>query len=231
MTSHVFKAVLTLFFITSQICTAQIEGKVNLRFVSFPKTNRPIPIELLVGEKETIIVQTPSNELSPVYKVDSMENWVVGKTTTGENGITSFAVYGQSKAIKSSEQLILIIRQGSDFSDGLTLTAIDYSPNGLDKGDFMFINASDLDIEGIVGEKKIAIKPGESSQITPAPSDKDASRKSFRTQLFYKKDNHPKPFFSTTWPLNPRARSMIFFYNSPHNNNGLKMHTIQDFTP
>ncbi len=231
MTFTLTKKIIALLTFTLLVDTALSEETVNLRFVTFPKTNHPIKLELLVGEKETIIVKTPSNELSPVYKVDSMESWVVGKTTTGENEEASFVAYGQSKAIKSSEQLMLIVRQGSDLSEGLTLTTIDYSSNGFDKGDFMFINASDLDIEGIVGEKKIAIKPGEISQITPSPSDKNASRKSFQTQLFYKENNLPKPFFSTTWPLSPRARSMIFFYNSPQNNNGLKMHTIQDFTP
>lgn len=231
MTSHLQIAILTLLFITSQIFSAQIEGTVNLRFVSFPKTNSPAPVELLVGEKETIVIKTPSNELSPVYTVNSMENWIIGETTIGENGKASFAAYGQSKTIESSEQLILIIRKGSELSEGLILIPIDYSASGFDKGDFMFINASRMEIGGVVGGKKFAIKPGKIAQILPEPIDKDAARKFCQARLLYNKNNQAKPFFSTTWPLNPRARSMIFFYNSPQNNNGLKMHTIQDFAP
>ena len=94
------------------------------------------------------------------------------------------------------------------------------------------MNAAKVDIAGMLGGKKFALKPGAHVLIEPAETRKrqDSSTEQFFTEFFFRKENETRPFFSSTWPHNMKTRSMVFFYHDPHNDR-LRLHTIRDYIP
>ena len=63
----------------------------NLRFISFPKSDEIAEVELYLGEGRTMDVEIPSNDLSKDYRVPAMQEWVVGESTQGEDGKPVYA--------------------------------------------------------------------------------------------------------------------------------------------
>ena len=181
-------------------CAAQEGESVTLRFLSFPRAIDPAPVELVAGEGKTIKVEIPSNELSEPCKVKRQANWVVGETVKGTDGKPVFKVFGQAAALASSEQLLLLIRKGKDHADGFEVIPIDYRSTEFGPGKFSIIKP-----KGEAGDNKLV-----------------------HTTLYFRKDDQPKPFFSSTWPLSDAARSLIFFYHDPDTNR-LRLHSIRDF--
>jgi hypothetical protein len=207
-------------------CTAQDGVEVTLQFLSFPKTIDPKPVELLIGDGKTIEVQIPTNEMSAPYKVRQQGTWAVGKSVTGEDGKPAFKAYGSSKALASPKQLILLLRKGPENADGMDVIPIDNQVKSFGGGKFLFMNAAKIDIAGVVGEEKFAIKPGQHVIIKPKAEleERDHCQSSF----YFRKEDEAKPFFSSTWPLNEKARGLVFFYHDP-NTQRLRLHTIRTF--
>ena len=50
------------------------------------------------------------------------------------------------------------------------------------------------------------------------------------TEFFFRKQTETRPFFSSSWPANKKARSMVFLYHDTHNQ-CLRMHIIRDYLP
>ena len=101
-----------LAYVASFSCHAQEVEQVKVRFVSFPKCDDPHPIELLVGEKKTILVELPTNSISNAYTVEKPVNWSLGKTVKDKEGNPSFQSYGTTPLLAAPEQLILVVRNG-----------------------------------------------------------------------------------------------------------------------
>jgi hypothetical protein len=212
-------------------CLAQKpDDVVTLQFVSFPKSIDPKPVELLLGEGKTLEVKIPTNALSGEYKVKRLDQWVFGKSTVKENDKISFETYGQAHALGSPKQIILLVRKGAENADGMEIIPIENNAENFGGGIFFFMNAATVDIAGIIGDKKFALKPGKFTTVTPKIKKPNPESKTIQTQLFFRKNHEPKPFFSSIWPLDEKARSMIFFYHDPHTKR-LRMHTIRDFLP
>ncbi len=207
-------------------CAAQEGESVTLQFLSFPRAINPEPVELVVGEGKTIQVETPSNELSTRYKVKLQATWMVGETVEGKDGKRAFNVFGKATALAATEQLILLIHKGQANADGFDVIPIDYRLTEFGGGKFLFMNAAKVDIAGVVGTEKFVVKPGKYSIIKPKGENGD--KKLVHTTIYFRKDNQPKPFFSSTWPLSDVARSLIFFYHDPDSKR-LRLHTIRDF--
>ena len=212
---------------------AQQEGEqVTLQFVTFPKWVAREPIQMVIGEGETIEFTAPSNSFSKPYQVPKLSNWVFGRTGQNAKGDPVFETFGQGKALGSKSQLILLIRLGKEPKDGLKVIALDSQLGEFGGGQFFYYNASTFDIGGMMGDSKFILKPGEYRIIKP--KDKDIVVKdgmSFvQTVHLYRKEEIKNPFFNSTWHLNPKARSMIFFYQD-NDAKRLKMHTLQDFLP
>jgi hypothetical protein len=208
-------------------CAAQEGESVTLRVLSFPRAIDPAPVELVAGEGKTIKVEIPSNELSEPCKVKRQANWVVGETVKGEDGKPVFKVFGQAAALASSEQLLLLIRKGKDHADGFEVIPIDYRGTEFGPGKFLFMNAAKVDIAGVVGSERFAVKPGKHSIIKPKADGND-DKKLVHAALYFRTDGQAKPFFSSTWPLSDAARCLIFFYHDPDTNR-LRLHSIRDF--
>jgi hypothetical protein len=151
---------------------------------------------------------------------------MVGETVEGKDGKRAFNVFGKATALAATEQLILLIHKGQANADGFDVIPIDYRLTEFGGGKFLFMNAAKVDIAGVVGTEKFVVKPGKYSIIKPKGENGD--KKLVHTTIYFRKDNQPKPFFSSTWPLSDVARSLIFFYHDPDSKR-LRLHTIRDF--
>ncbi|NNC87190.1 MAG: hypothetical protein HKN82_01880 [Akkermansiaceae bacterium] len=204
---------------------AQEGEKVTLRFVSFPRSTDPDPVELLVGNGVTTEVAIPSNEISGAYEVPRQGTWAVGETVQGPDGEPSFRIFGKAKALASPTQLILLVRKGKEYADGFEVIPIDSRVTRFGGGKFLFMNAAKVDIAGKVGDQKFALKPGGHTILEPRA---EAGERTFHTSLYFRKDDEAKNFFSSKWPVSDRARGLIFFYHDPRTQR-LRLHTIRDF--
>jgi hypothetical protein len=177
---------------------AQVAGQVSLQFVSFPMATDAQPVELLVGEGKTILVGLPTNSLSPVYKVNRLSKWVLGKTVAGADGKASFEVYGEGAATASANQLVLVVRSGAADEDGLTLSTFDSGADGFGGGAYLFFNSAKVDIAATVGETKFSLKPLAHKLVHPEPSKTEGNRKYLYTYLYFRKGEEAVPFYSST---------------------------------
>lgn len=211
---------------------AQDAEQVTLRFISFPKSASPQPVELLVAPGETLEVKTPTNALSEPYKVNRLSSWSVGKLEEAktEDGNRIFTSYGAAPSLASADQIILLIRDGKENQDGIRVVPIDNNIRHFGGGRFFFMNASKVDIAGMIGGTQFALQPGKHTIIEPAEKNQREGANGFFTEFFFRKDTEARPFFSSTWPANEKARSMVFFYHDSHNER-LRMHTIRDYLP
>lgn len=204
--------------------------KVELHFVSFPKTDDPEPLELLIGENETLEVQLPTNHISQAYSVPHLSNWELGKSSGPDAQEFTFQSYGKTPSISSKSQLVLVIRRDSDNASGLQLVPLDYSDSGFTGGEYFFMNATKVDVAGIIGSLKFSLKPGKHTLVTPEPSKTRDDRDYSYARFFFRQDDTAQPFFSATWRLNQRARSMVFFYHDPRTKQ-IRLHIIRSFLP
>jgi len=206
-------------------CAAQNAENVSLRFLSFPKSVDPVKVELRLMEGRTMQIEAPSNSFSRPVSVASPGVWMVGENVAGPDGKLVFKELGQTKALASPQQMLLIVRKGEDNAAGFDLIALDGRVAGFGGGKFLFMNAAKVDIAGVVGEQKFVVKPGQHTIIKPKPEN---GEQSFHTQLFFRKDDEARSFFSSVWPVSEQARGLIFFYHDPRTLH-IRMHTIRDF--
>lgn len=193
---------------------ASAQEEISLQFLSFPQTEQLEPVELVVGEGQTIKVDIPGNELSRPYKVPSLATIVVGKTNENVEKPEDppFQVYGQAKAMNVPKQIILLIRKGLQNSDGFVVMPINAENLKFPGGSFLFINASNMNIGGSIGDKQFALRPGQQSLIKPKP---DHPNNICQVTLSYKREEDWKTFYDTRWPSNEKYRSLVFFYQDP----------------
>jgi len=218
-------ALLAAFLLSVLPSAAQEGATVALQFLSFPRSLAPEPVELVVGEGKTIVVEIPTNELSRTYKVKRQGTWAVGETIEGKDGNPACKTFGQARALASPRQLILLIRKGRENADGFELIPIDSRGTKFGGGKFLFLNATKINIAGVVGAEKFAVRPGKYAIIKPKIK---AGEHTCHTALYYQKDGKQKNFFSSKWPVSKTARGLIFFYHDPDTRR-IRLHSIRDF--
>lgn len=230
----IFTTALGLCLLTAAHFTAAQEKPApttELQFVSFPKSNAAEPVELLSLEGETITVELPTNQLSPIYALPPLKIVTLGKSAVDEKtGKPVFETYGEAPALASDKQIILVVRQGASPSDGLKLIPFDAEKGGLTGGKYLFFNASDRDIAGKVGDKQFVLQPDKHILVAPEPNraDKDTNRKYLYVYLYFYEGSQPDPFYSNTWRFSERASSLVFFYNDPHTGQ-VRTHSIRHY--
>jgi len=208
-----------------QPVVSQESNKVNLRFLSFPKAMKAVELELRLSANKTEPIKAYSHEISQPISVVTSGVWSVGETIENAEGKEVFVEYGRTAATNSPRQLLLLIRKGTENSDGFDLVALDESGDAFSGGKFLFMNACKVDIAGVVGEEKFLVKPGTHQIIAPKT---EADERHAHAMFYFRKGDEARPFFSTRWAINERARSMIFFYHDPKNMR-IRMHTVRDF--
>lgn len=188
--------------------------KTTLQFLAFPKQIRPEPVELVVGQQKTIEIQTPGNELSPFYEAPMLETIVVGKTIMNENNEPVFEVYGQAKSLGTSKQIILLMRKGRENRDGFVVIPVNGELGDFGGGSYLFINASGVNVGGVIGDAKFALKPGQRNMLKPKP---DFDGQICQVTLAYEREDKWKTFKDTRWSADKAYRSLVFFYQNPEN--------------
>ncbi len=201
------------------------QDDVILQFLSFPMAGETKPIELLLGEGKSEKVNIPTTEISPSYKVKRQAVWAVGETVTGEDGKSTFAVYGKAPALATAKQLILLVRKGKTDAEGFEVIPIANDVANFGASKFLFMNASKVDIAGEAGGEKFAIKPGAHIIVKPKPGD---NGRTFHAMFYFRREDEARPFFSSKWPISEVSRGLIFFYHDPASNR-LRLHSIRDF--
>ena len=209
------------------IIGARAQDKVSIQFLAFPKQLKPAPVELLIGEGKTIKIETPGNELSMVYKVPRLSSIVVGKTTQNAEGDPIFEVYGKAPFISAFKQIVLLMRKGKKNSDGFEVIPINGDLANFTGGSYFFINVSKLNIAGVIGDKKFALKPGKRQLLQPKA---DLKGGICQVTLAYQREDKWKKFYDTRWPANKKYRSLIFFHQDPTNGR-LGIAPIMDILP
>jgi hypothetical protein len=219
-------ASLTLL-ILSLFANAQ-QNEISIQFVSFPVSNKSKPIELLVGEGKSINVELPTTCLSPVYKVPALTQWILGKMSVSDDGKKTFKSYGKAKSIGSSKQLILVIRKGASYEDGFKMIPLKYDAASFGGGQYFMMNATKVDIRVELGSTIVGLKPNKYKLVKPKASKVVNGHKQLYTKIYFQHKNKMKPFYSSTWRLNDKARSLVFFYHEPHNQQ-IRTHTIRNY--
>lgn len=206
---------------------AQDLPPVKVRFISFPKIQDPKPVELLTGEGKSILVELPTNSISPSYKIKRPKNWVIGKTGVNAEGKPSFKVYGKTPTLAASEQIVLLLRKGKLDEDGFDMIPFAEGGDHFGGGKYIFFNASKADIAGIVGKTEFAIKPRGYKLIAPQPNEVVRNKKLMHVRIFFRKNEDAVPFYSSAWRYSEKAQNMIFFYHA-EGKAQIKMHIIRD---
>lgn len=225
-----FLLALVGYVMSSLPCAAQQqeEGTVSLQFLAFPKQLRPEPVELVVGERKTIRVETPGNELSPTYEMPRRVGAiVVGETIENDRGEDKFKTYGRAKLIDAKEQIILLVRKGKSNSDGFSILPLDGELANFNGGSYLFINASKLNVAGKIGDKQFKLKPGQREMLQPEATHAGGG---CQVTLAYENDEKWKVFRDTRWSTNNRYRSLVFFLQDP-NSGRLMVTPIVDLLP
>jgi hypothetical protein len=211
----------------SLTCFAEDE-QIKLQFVSFPKLSNAEPVELLIGDGETMSIELPTNCLSPVYKVNRLKQWVLGKSSTGADDEFVFDTYGKAASLSSAKQLILVIRKGVHDSDGFELISMSNQHSKFGGGKYFFMNAAKVDIAVKIGDQKFSLKPRKHKLVQPNPSKVKGKRKYLYTYLHFRRGAEAIPFYESTWRFSEKARCMVFLYHDPHTKQ-LRTHTIRDY--
>lgn len=204
------------------------DGQVEIQFVSFPKDNGEDEVELYLGGDEPLKVELPTNRLSQKYRVKAMNSWVLGKTTKGPDGNVVFAKLGQARALDTPRQLILVIRKGGASENSLHLIPMPNNATNFGGGAYFFLNATPVDVGGILSDVKFSIKPGKFITVEPKPSRVKGVYEYCKVQLVYRNGDEVRPFFNSTWRLNDKVRSLVFFYLDPVTRR-VRMHSIRDY--
>ncbi len=207
---------------TLQPILAQATDSVSVQFVSFPAVSDPQSVELVAGEGKILEVQIPSNVPSPVYQVARSGSWTLGKSGQPKDGKPQFTVFGTAPSLASTKQLILLFRKGPANADGFKVFPID-SASQFGKKMFLVLNLSREELATEIGGVKFALKPGAQQIVSPkANQGEDLCH----VELYYRKEEKWKPFFSSNWPLHEDTRSMIFIYSDPVNSR-IKFHSVE----
>lgn len=199
-----------------------------MQFVSFPISNKSEPIELLVGDGKSIQVELPTTCLSPVYKVPALSQWALGKMTVGDEGEKIFMPYGKAKSTGSSKQLILVIRKGATYEDGFKLIPLKYDVANFGGGQYFMMNATKVDIGIELGASRVSLKPNKYKLVKPKASKVVNGHKQLFTKVYFRNKDKMEPFYSSTWRLNDKVRSLMFFYHEPHKQR-IRTHTIRNY--
>ena len=210
--SIIYIAVSTLFI---PLCQGQEEQKITLQFLAFPAQANPAPIELVIGEKKTIPIDIPGNELSPEYKITRPESIVVGITTKNEKGEPIFQVLGTAPAIAANKQIILLLRKGENNSNGFTVIPINGELTDFSGGSYLLVNVSQLNIGGVIGDKNFALKPGQRNLIKPKATHEGGGCQVTLAYQTNETDTKGKKFYDTRWSVNDGFRTLVFFYQDP----------------
>jgi len=181
-----------------------------VQLVSFPISDKSAPIELLVGEGQSIKVELPTTCLSPVYKVPTLSQWVLGKMTVGDDDEKTFKSYGKAPSTGSRKQLILVIRKGASYEDGLKMIPLKYDVTNFGGEQYFMMNATKVDLGIELGATRLGLKPNKYKLVKPKASKVVNGYKQLYTKVYFRNKDEMKPFYSSTMcPTTPPSPELL----------------------
>ena len=222
MLPKIFLTAWALFPALSHLTAGAEPGTMQVRLIAFPKAEQAGPLQLVVAEGRTIEVEVPSHEISRTYTVPSQEHWVLGESS--ESGDGEFRALGEAVALSARKQLLVVIRKGEGDEAELEVHPYACDGPGFQTGRFLFLNNTGVHIEGSLGEADFTLEPH--ARVVVGPAEKDAAAR--RAHVIFREQDSPRPFFSSTWPLSAKARSLVFFHLDAESG-GLRFHAVRDF--
>lgn len=219
------KLALVYALLVSVILHGQSENETkSLRFITFPRTLEPIKASLYLSEGEFEEISASSNSISRPVEAPALSEWIIGDITRTENGDDMFNVFGRVNATQANKQLVLILRKGKDFAEGIRMYVIDEEKTDFGLGKVMFLNATDKAIGGVVGGDKFTLQPGTFEVVQPKA---DEGGHQYHTRLFYDENGKAVGFHSSNWPYTTKSRAMVFIYMDPVYGK-IRRHVIRD---
>ncbi|MGA0899169.1 MAG: hypothetical protein ACO3SO_02050 [Luteolibacter sp.] len=214
------------FSLCIQHATAQAP-MVELKFITFPQSQEPLEMELVVSEDKTLKLEIPSNELSETYRVPRLSKLVFGESEVDDEGKFKFNIFGQGAMASGKKQIVLILRKGKELSAGFQVRALSSDTDAFGGGKFLFLNATSKPISGIAGKQRFALKSGNHSILKPVAERED--RLTFVEFYYFDQEQQPVNFFKSWWPVDKNTRGLIFFYQDPMRDNKITFHSYRDF--
>lgn len=126
-----------------------------------------------------------------------------------------------------SERVLIACLKSADAP--LRLVAYDIAKARIDSGDYRFFNFSHSAISVIMGDQKIAIKPGENTLVADAAWKKDVGE--IDVAMAMMKDGRPKPVYSSQWGNRPGRRNYIFLFDGPQEYKPIRICRFFDVAP
>ena len=205
------------------VASPSVAEEISITCLSFPK-QAPTPIELLIGPGKTVPVTLQSHTLTEPVKVPRLQSWRFGKSGTNAAGEFAFKTYGQLKPGTARNQLLVFVLKGSTPAAGLNILSLDDNKKSFGPSQMLFVNLAREQVAGLVGGKQFQLNPGKHTIIKPQA---DRGNNLCFASLKYKRATKWRTFFSTNWPILPKARGLVFLYNDPRSQS-VKMHSVVD---
>lgn len=90
------------------------------------------------------------------------------------------------------------------------------------------MNTTKVDIGIELGDTRVGLKPNTFKLIKPKASKEVNGNKQLFTKVYFRNKDKMTAFYSSTWRLNDKARSFVFFYHEPINQR-IRTHTIRNY--
>lgn len=207
--NFIMKKVLILFFCLSSFIIAQESAKRTCRIL-YLGAPADAPKELILYDgKNPQKVELPSMNLSPVYKLASGDITIRLLTKEPPNA-EEVNPAAPSVAIPASvtDCYLLIAQNPKNTVAPISMQLVNASPAKFGKGEMLWFNLTPHLIGGVVGERKLLLKPM-SQSILKSPTTKIGD---YPIKIGYQISGSERayPITETKWIHDPKARSVVF---------------------
>lgn len=205
------------------LAAAQQAKQVSVQFLSVPVSAEPRKARLRVGDKATIEVQMPGNELSPVYQVERRKNWELVKADAQAGA--DAAILASAPMREGNRQLIVVVFTDPGDDRKVELIPMDHAPAG---STFRFVNATRMEITGELDIERFSAEPGDHALVAPEASEDRGGRPFCNVALHYIRDEKKVGFYNNKWRMHPLTHSIVILHHEAADDK-IRMAVIREF--
>jgi len=209
---------LSVLFILPLLAAAQEAASSRSCRILFltPAADTPKTLYLYDGI-ESLEVDLPRMNLSQAYTLRSgpLRLKLIEYPASDTHPVPPNAPYAEVAAEQNDIYLILESDPASTVTP-VQMTIVDAGQNRYGKGEMLWLNHTNKEIEGYIGFKELRIQPGGDVII----ADPAMGKTSYPVELFYKPANKNKayPLCETVWRHDPRSRNLIIIIDDEKRN-------------
>jgi hypothetical protein len=160
----------------------------------------PMSGEVVGGE-----IQIGARGLSDSFKAPSRAFDLAMPDTKKESG---FRAVGRVELPEVGQDFIILLEPAKS---SFKVHVVNAKDSGFGADCVLFFNASDVNIGGILGAKKVLVTPRKAVFAKAPPR----GEKPYYQVTFFEPDGgRPRPFANTRWPHREGSRCYVFFYRS-----------------